>query len=112
PCRPRRERRPSPMAKQKFLLVVTNPFACLDHQGRPTAIVHTDPDFHDPDNRPIGAVRKAELLKAATPVDIAKGQTRAEHAKQDIWFECSPEVVKLPIPNINGMPAVHMLGHY
>ena len=100
------------MAKQKFLNVVCNPFCVLDHQGRPSAIVHSDPDFHDPSNKPIGAVRKSEMLKPSVPVDLTKGQTNAEYAKHDIWFECTPEVVKIPVPVINGVSSVHMLSHY
>ncbi len=100
------------MAKQKFLLVVVNPFVALDHQGRPTAVVQCDPDFHDPDGHQVGAVVKAELLQAALPIDLKASRTTAIPAKHDVWFECTPEVVKLPIPNVNGQPMVHLLSHY
>ena len=100
------------MAKQKYLHVVANPFAALDHQGRPTAVVHTDPDFHDASNKPIGAVRNSEQLKSATPVDLARGNTDGRYAAHDLWFEFTPEVVDLPIPVINGVSAVHLLSHY
>jgi hypothetical protein len=83
--------------KPKTMRIVLNPFAHLDHEGRPAASVTLDPTFENPDRRRVGAVMHAEVTEARTAVEINrakrtfKGDNR--HSIHDRWFDTSAEPV-------------------
>jgi hypothetical protein len=83
----------------KVMRVVVNPFAVLDHDGRPSAAFTLDPVNENPDRRFVGAVMKAEAVEARSPVEVdrakrtMKGDNRP--SVHDRWFEFSAEPQKV-----------------
>jgi hypothetical protein len=79
----------------KTMRIVPNPFAVLDHDGRPSAAFTLDPVFENPDRRLVGAVRRSEVVEARTPVEFnrAKKTMGGDNRKSlhDTWYEFSAE---------------------
>ncbi len=81
----------------RTLWVLPNPWAAIDHLGRPAAAVPVDPVDHDPHNRRwVGATCEAKLVKPAQRQRIGSQIVVVAEAEYDLEWTFTDAPVRLP----------------
>lgn len=81
----------------KKLRVLPNPWACIDHMGRPCGTVPCDPVEHvTVDRRWVGATPRARLLNKQESYRVRGVEVVTRGADHDLVWEFATEPVELP----------------
>jgi hypothetical protein len=84
------------MIAPKTLMLVANPWAAIDEQGRPCGACRRDPAEDNGALGFVGARVEATLVKAGTTRRIGGKEVTLEHATHDRTWVFNPEPVRVP----------------
>jgi hypothetical protein len=84
------------MIAPRTLMLVANPWAAIDAEGRPCGACRRDPVEDNPALGFIGATLQAELIRPQTVRKVGRKEQVVERAKHDLTFEFTSTPVCVP----------------